>query len=63
MIHRSNFRISDTASASGFDAVFGLNVSKSHKATPLYGADNRWLENSVCNEVIFRKQEILDEDQ
>lgn len=52
----SNFRFCDTSAAHGFDSVFGLGATIPRKDTPLYGPDNRRLENGIYNDVIFRKK-------
>lgn len=63
IIDGSNFRFSDTVSASGFNAVYSVDASKPRADTPIYGADNKWLQNTVYNDVIFLKRKILDEDR
>lgn len=57
IIRGSNFRFSDTASASDFDTVYSVNDSAPRADTPLYGSDNGWLRDVVYNDVIFRKRE------
>ena len=52
----SNFRFSDTAAAPEFDAVFKLNRSAPRADTPLYDTDNKWLRDTVYNDVVFRKK-------
>lgn len=57
IIRGSNFRFSDTASASDFDTVYSVNDRMQRADTPLYGPDNRRLPGTVYNDVIFRKRE------
>ena len=53
IIDGSNFRFSDTVTASAFEAVYGGNASAPRTDTPLYGPDNRWLRGVVYNDMIF----------
>jgi SAM-dependent methyltransferase len=56
IIRGSNFRFADTAVSSGFDAVFSVEDKAPRKDSPVYGSDNRYLPDTVYNDVIFRKR-------
>ncbi len=56
VIRGSNFRFSDTAVSSEFDVVFSAEDKAPRKDTPVYDSDNRYLADTVYNDVIFRKR-------
>lgn len=55
-IRGSNFRFSDIAAASEFDAVYRVNEAEPRTDTPLYGPDNKRLRGTIYNDVIFCKR-------
>lgn len=55
VIRGSNFRFTDTATATGFEAVFSVEA-KFRADTPLYGLDNRRLPDIPYNDVVFLKR-------
>lgn len=60
IIRGSNFRFSDTVFAEGFEAVFRADDKFPRKDKPLYGADNRKLGDTIYNDLIFRKREVIE---